>query len=134
MPMMILLTQIENSLQLFQDAFNGRTSLPVIGHPLFWMWTLSAVGLLLAGSTVLLRIRQDRAAFGPTNRRVCAGLGVSGHERRLLGRVARASGISNVAGLLMSEGSFDHAANNYARYHGASHALTEIRRKVFDGQ
>ncbi len=132
MPMMSLMTQIDNSLQLFQDAFNGSTNLPVIGHPLFWMWKLSAVGLLLAGSTALLSIRRDRAEFGPTNRRVCVGLGVRGHERRLLRRVARASGSSTVAGLLMSEGSFDHAARHYTRFRGASSALDGIRRKVFD--
>lgn len=133
MPVMILLIQIDHNLRLFQDAFNGGTNLPVFGHPLFWMWTLCAVGLLLAGSTILLRIRRDRAEFGPTNRRVCAGLGVNGHERRLLRRVARKAGYSTVAGLLMSEGSFDHAAGHYTRFHGTTDALNDIRRRVFDG-
>lgn len=132
MPMMILLTQIDHNLQMFQDAFNGGTSLPVIGHPLFWMWTLSAIGLLLAGSTALLSIRRDRGEFGPTNRRVCVALGVNGRERRLLRRVARGAGFSTVAGLLMSEGSFDHAVRHYTRFHGTTYALNDIRRKVYD--
>ncbi len=88
-----------------------------------------AMGLAVATLAMASLIRHDRVRHGPSSRRFCRRLGLSGAERRLLERVARASGAPGAGSLLVSRGHFDTAAGLFA---GDARSLSAIRTNVFD--
>lgn len=128
----ILPPPFERDWEIFREAFAGPQSLPMFGNVALWSWMLATAGMLLAAWAMWSLVRRDRAALGPANRRVCAGMGIGRRERRLLHRVARAAGMRHVAALLISEGCYEYAAGHYARSHGSGEKLRELRARIFD--
>ena len=92
---------------------------------------LIAAGVAV-GALAVLGLRGDRAA---TTRqawlRLADGLRLGRTDRRLIRRVAQTTRTPSPAVLLVSQGCFDRAADQFARRHGRRRQLAAIRRKVF---
>jgi hypothetical protein len=106
--------------------------LELLGRPLLVGGLLIAMALAVAALALASLVRRDRAAHGPSARRLCRALGLSKTEARLLGRVARASRAPGAGSLLVSRGCFDDAVGSYAAGAESARRLEVIRRKVFE--
>ncbi len=99
--------------------------------PLLAGGLLVAMALALAMLALASLRRRDRAGHGPTSRRVCRALRLSGPEVRLLARVARSEQAPGAGSLLVSRGYFDAAVSSFAGPPDSARRLSAIRRKVF---
>ncbi len=127
--MTTLIALIGSRLEVFQQSFSGGGSLPSLNLP--WSWILAGAGVLLALIVVWSRLQRDRSACGPTTRRLCAAMELSSRQRRMLYRLGRTANVQSPASLIISRGGFEDAALRYARRHGRSSIIEDMRLKIF---
>lgn len=92
---------------------------------------LILVGVVVGSWGVSRIIRTRRPKGARVFRFLADGLKLAAAERRLLGRVARLTGVRSPSVLVISVGCFDRASAQFARRHGRQRQLAAIRRKVF---
>jgi hypothetical protein len=97
-----------------------------------WAVLLTGVGAAMLAWVIVAAVRRDRARHGPTVRYLARALGLSAGQRRLLERVARATGLPSAGSLLISRGCFDKAVHRYIGGRGRSAQLAAVRRRIFD--
>jgi hypothetical protein len=104
-----------------------------LDNPLLAGGLLVAMALAIVTLALASLMRRDRAAHGPTSRRMCRALRLTRSECRLLGRVARGARAPGAGSLLVSRGLFDTAVGLFGARADRARQLALIRRKVFDG-
>ena len=116
------------------DPLLGSVNLivPALGGNLILGTGLGVLLTALVGWSAERMVRLDHKRHGPTRRRVCSELGLTGRQQRRLESIARQAGLPGAVSMLMSRGCFEWAASSVGVPRLVRPELAAIRRQVFD--